>query len=406
MPLKNILLILNILFCTILKINIVCAQSVSNYGETTTIKVATKLYKTERKILIKLPEEYNRTKAHYPVLYILDAHDRSKFDFYCQTLDILVQNQQMPPVIIVGIVPEANKRNYELTPTSTNPKHKNYGGADQLLAHLETELLPEIDGNYRTNAFKILAGHSFGGLFAAHVLVKKPNLFKAFIAQSPTLWYNDEQYLRQIDSICTTKCKKFLFFSVGNEGETEENVHIAVEKLYLQLKTCKNKDFKWQYLELNGKTHALTPIFSFAEALTFVFNKWKVPTDLAKALKNPKNTKPDPLTAINEHKARVEALYETDIDWSIADYTYMMALPTLDRGNPLKAAAILKEAQQLYPQASFIDECMGDVATAQENWAQAAAYFQTALNKLLPAEQEFKAELEMKLKAVKTRITD
>ena len=250
----------------------------------------------------------------------------------------------------------------------------------------------------------MLAGHSFGGLFVAHVLVTKPELFGAFIAQSPTLWYNNEAYIQKIDSLAALKIKKFLFFAVGNEGETEENVHIGVEKLYLQLKNCKNKDFKWQFLELNGKTHALTPLFSFAEAITFTFKDWKVPTALAKAIKSPKSMKTDPLSAINEHKSKTERLYNTDFDWSVEDYTYLMALPTLDKGNPLKAAAILKEAQELYPKASFIDECMGDVAVAQQNWQEAAAFFETALAKLLPSEAEFRAELQMKLKAVRLKL--
>ena len=387
----------------LLIINTIQAQTVSHYAETKAIKIASKVYKKERNLLLRLPEAYQRTKAHYSVLYILDAHDRPKFDFYCQTIDILVANQQIPPLIIVGIIPEPNRRNYELTPKSTNPKHKNYGGADDLLLHLERELLPEIDGNYRTNGFKILSGHSFGGLFVTHTLVRKPNLFGAYIAQSPTLWYNDAQYVAQIDSLAQSKIKKFLFFSVSNGDETEQNIRISVEKLYETLKICKNKDFKWQFLELNNKIHAVTPIFSFADALNFVFEAWRIPNDLAKAIKSVKNAKTDPLSAINNHKSRVERLYSTDFDWSVEDYTYLMALPTLDKGNPLKAVAILKEAQELYPAASFIDECLGDVEVAQENWAQAATYFENALKKLLPHEEEFLAELQMKLKAVRSK---
>jgi predicted alpha/beta superfamily hydrolase len=387
----------------ILIINTVQAQTASQYSATKAIKIASKVYKTERNLLLRLPEAYERTKAHYSVLYLLDAHDRPKFDFYCQTIDILVANQQIPPLIIVGIIPEANRRNYELTPKSNNPKHRNYGGADDLLLHFERELLPEIDGNYRTNGFKILSGHSFSGLFVAHSLVKKPNLFGAYIAQSPTLWYNDAQYVQQIDSLAQTKIKKFLFFSVSNGDETEQNIHISVEKLYETLKICKNKDFKWQFLELTNKTHATTPIFSFADAINFVFEAWRIPNDLAKAIKSVKNAKTDPLSAINNHKTRVEQLYNTDFDWSVEDYTYIMALPTLDKGNPLKAAAILKEAQDVYPAASFIDECLGDVAVVQENWAEAATHFEVALQKLLPTEAEFRAELLLKLKAVRSK---
>ena len=89
------------ILCIFLFINDIGGQnmgiSTSRYAETTTIKVQSKVYKNERTILIKTPEEYKHTKVHYPVLYILDAHDRIKFDFYCQTIDVLVENQQLPP---------------------------------------------------------------------------------------------------------------------------------------------------------------------------------------------------------------------------------------------------------------------------------------------------------------------
>ncbi len=64
---------------------------------------------------------------------------------------------------------------------------------------IETELLPPIDATYRTTPYRILVGHSFGGLFAFHALVSRPDLFDAYIAVDPSLWWNNGAPLEQLN---------------------------------------------------------------------------------------------------------------------------------------------------------------------------------------------------------------
>lgn len=66
------------------------------------------------------------------------------------------------------------------------------GGADAFLAFLTDRLRPEIAARYPQTAEgpHILFGHSLGGLFAAHALLTRPDSFSAFIASSPSLWWN------------------------------------------------------------------------------------------------------------------------------------------------------------------------------------------------------------------------
>ncbi len=66
------------------------------------------------------------------------------------------------------------------------------GGADAFLAFLTDRLRPEITRRYPQTAEspQILFGHSLGGLFAAHALLTRPSSFDAFIASSPSLWWN------------------------------------------------------------------------------------------------------------------------------------------------------------------------------------------------------------------------
>ena len=65
------------------------------------------------------------------------------------------------------------------------------------LTDLERELIPYVESNFRTHPYRLLEGHSFGGLFSTYALMNKPELFNAFIIQAPALWWNKEEMTGQ-----------------------------------------------------------------------------------------------------------------------------------------------------------------------------------------------------------------
>jgi uncharacterized protein len=92
------------------------------------------------------------------------------------------------------------RRNIDLTPVrdeaeerSMEARHKRptpSGDSAGFLAFLEHELIPLIERDYRADpARRILAGHSYGGLFALYTLFESPGLFETMIIGSPTLSY-------------------------------------------------------------------------------------------------------------------------------------------------------------------------------------------------------------------------
>ncbi len=62
------------------------------------------------------------------------------------------------------------------------------GGGDKFLAFLKNEAIPLIEKTYRTAPYRMLAGHSRGGLLVAYSLLAEPDLFHARFAHSPALW--------------------------------------------------------------------------------------------------------------------------------------------------------------------------------------------------------------------------
>ena len=374
----------------------------SNYGETKIVVVESEVFKTRRSCFVKLPAEYDRTTVAYPTLYILDAADRLKFEAYCQTIDNLVENEAMPPVIIIGVLGSEGKKNYDFTPVSTNPKHKNYGGASDFLRFLRTDLLPFIDGSYRTSNYRILIGHSFAGLFATYALVQQPDMFQHVIAVSPTMWYNDGIFIEKVDSFAK-KCRAphSFFFAVGDEGDTEVSLRPSVMQLYDRLKLRNCPPFHWQFLELHDKNHRITPIFAVPEALCATFKAWKISAITQKAIEKKTG---DPLTLLEQHADFRKKQYGLVFDWSANDYVYYLVLPYLDAKNELQAKAILKEALLLYPKSSLLLECLGDLNVLQGDFEQAKTSYEAALNNLTARESGFKSELKEKIAFVATKL--
>src|SRR5258705_4340917 len=92
------------------------------------------------------------------------------------TIEFLARNGRMSELIVVGIV--NTDRTRDLTPAkATGPNAAQFptaGGADNFLKFIETELLPQIEKNYRVQPYPILAAHAFGGRFAVNRVITRP----------------------------------------------------------------------------------------------------------------------------------------------------------------------------------------------------------------------------------------
>jgi predicted alpha/beta superfamily hydrolase len=118
------------------------------------------------------------------------------FELLAQYADYLSRPDVLaiPKTIIVGI-PNTQRRR-DLTPTvsitdysgtpDTSNLMKPSGGNEIFLKFINTELIPAIDKSHKTKPYKILAGHSFGGLSSINCMLTYPDMFDAYIAVSPS----------------------------------------------------------------------------------------------------------------------------------------------------------------------------------------------------------------------------
>lgn len=155
-------------------------------------KISFGLLELPRDLIVYLPPGYDKpenAETRYPVLYLNDGQNLfNELTSFAgvewgvdEVLQTLIQNSDVPPMIVVGIYNTEN-RDAEYTP---GQQVEAYG---QLVA---TELKPMIDRLYRTQTGREstgIGGSSLGGLAALAVAQEHSTVFGQLIALSPTLY--------------------------------------------------------------------------------------------------------------------------------------------------------------------------------------------------------------------------
>jgi predicted alpha/beta superfamily hydrolase len=236
----------------------------------------------ERTILVRTPPGYETNKLTYPVLYMTDGD--AHMGHTASTIEFLTQNGRIPELIVVGVT--NTDRTRDLTPTKSTNKNPagavqfpTAGGADNFLKFFETELIPEIEKQYRVQPYRIFAGHSLGGLFAIHAMITKPGLFNSYVAVSPSLqWEKGETLKRAAEFLNNQKeMKVTLYVSIGNEpgaiGESFDSFKELLSKTNIH-------GFEWQAERMNDEDHGSVVLRSHYFGLRKVYEGWLGPVDL------------------------------------------------------------------------------------------------------------------------------
>ncbi len=224
------------------------------------------LYGESRKLYISLPMDYQDTKKDYPVLYVLFPESNY---FRAKSAAWHVEGSNgIPEFIVVGI---SNKDSWNEVFPFKLARRPTSGGADTFLESISAEVIPFIESNYRADSLRILAGFSNSAMFACHVLVKKPELFKSYILSSPMLAYGNGYVLKEtveffgnIESL-----DKTLYVIYG--GNDYQNVLKAMPHFETLLKEKSPENLKWKIDLLENEHHV--PYVDVYNGLVFTFEK-------------------------------------------------------------------------------------------------------------------------------------
>ncbi len=361
--------------------------------------IDSKILHEQRKVWVYVPNSTDGgiySKQHYPVVYLLDgdAHFYSVVGMI-QQLSSVNGNTICPEMIVVGI-PNTD-RTRDLTPTHVvaDPPYmdsnfsKNSGGGEQFTAFIEKELMPYIDSTYPTQPYRMLIGHSFGGLLVMNTLMHHPNLFNSYVAIDPSMWWEKQQFLSQTKAAFEkqTFAGKTLFLAIANtmdagmdtlgiqKDTASQSRHIrsilALNK-YASLNKQDQLKFKSKYYDEDN--HGSVPLIAEYDALHFIFSYYPLKLSLNDYTKMDKQV----IAKIEKHYEDIskEFGYKVPVPESM---TNNMGYQALNTKNYEVAEYLFRMNTIKYPGSYNVFDSFGDYYNAKNEKIKAIENYKKAL---------------------------
>ena len=234
------------------------------------INFDSRILQQNRELLIYTPPSYNHNKTEaFPVLYLVDAD--YNFHYLTGLIELLSSvSANIPEMIVVGI---SGKGTNTYRKQSKPPfKTKDKGTANVTMEFINKEVLAFIDSHYKTNSYRILAGHSIGGLFTTYAMLHANKEFDTFIAVSPSLWWEDELVKKNtLKYFKNNKPKINSNYYLSLADEKGMGVHGFVEMMQYNKPRSLNMKFK----HFPEETHSSVGLPSYRWALQDLFTDYK-----------------------------------------------------------------------------------------------------------------------------------
>jgi uncharacterized protein len=266
--------------------------------------ITSKIMGKDYQLYISFPKGYStKDTTKYPVLFVLDG--QSSFPVFKSVRESMDIDKELDSLIIVGIgsgldfVSSSINRTYDYTPSldttfdrqferdgakqynldynSVKGKIKS-GGAEKFLQCITTEIIPYIDTHYKTTNDRGITGFSFGGLFTAWCFINTKGIFNKFGINSPSLWWNSEDILKQAE-VMFTKNKTWeipptkVFISVGQKEESK--MISGMEKFSKLLEAKRYKNISVTTHQFQGETHGSAISPSLKRTISILYGKKK-----------------------------------------------------------------------------------------------------------------------------------
>jgi predicted alpha/beta superfamily hydrolase len=106
-------------------------------------------------------------------------------------------------------------------------------------------------------------------------MLTHPDMFDAYIAVSPSFWWDNEYLLKLTEKKIKSgsTLNKKLFYCDGNEGGSNSFFHKGLLKFdsALAVKKIVGLDYKYKYYP--NEMHMTVPIVAYLDALRFIFKE-------------------------------------------------------------------------------------------------------------------------------------
>ena len=356
------------------------------------------ILKEQRKIWVYTPDMKAGMQGpgkRYPVVYLLDGEGH--FESVAGMIQQLSQvngNTIVPEMIVVGI-PNTD-RTRDLTPTHVvsdppmmdSNSSKSTGGGENFASFMAKELMPHIDSLYPTQPFRVLIGHSFGGLTVMNIITNHTNLFNAYIAIDPSMWYDKEQFLKITQKKLASQKYNGTSLYVGiantmSEGMTLEKLktdtsadtrHIrsifAIDKF---IKVNPPNGLKYASKYYPDDDHGSVPLISEYDGLRFIFSWYRFKFSIADFM--------GPDTGVVQRMKQHYQIVTNEFGFKVSPPEMQingLGYNALSQKQYAKAAALFRMNIENYPESGNVYDSYADLLVTQKDTIKAIANYQKA----------------------------
>jgi Predicted hydrolase of the alpha/beta superfamily len=374
------------------------SQNIENITIGKVDKMYSTILKEERTLWVYNPAQTYRTNLQrYPVLYLLDGEEH----FHATVGMIKQMSGVWGDMIVVGIT--NSDRNRDLTPTVNNS-----GSGENFMNFVKEELMPHIDSTYPTAPYRILSGHSLGGLTVINTLLNHTQLFNAYIAIDPSLWWENKKLVQQAkqDFLKNKYTNVSLFIGRANDMPLNMDTLTALKDTTINtvlyrsvaefvniLKHKNNSGLRWASKFYPQEVHETIQLIGQYDALKFLFDNNQFKTNLLQI--NPEKY----IGSVSNIDTLFIAHYK-----KVSERLGYTVLPPKDLVNSLgyscmllkkwdKAELFFKMNIDNYPQDANSFDSMGDLYEARGDFKKAIENYTKALSFGNDAETRRKLEM-------------
>ncbi|AWH86826.1 hypothetical protein HYN59_17680 [Flavobacterium album] len=243
------------------------AQNYERYKKLTDSTIVSKYLGYDKKISVLVPIEWQKDlKNKFPLIIIFDKQNKRSHNYIINTVDYLTSNEQMPSSVIISVASEQRYRYLE-----TQYKISDSSGlAAENEKFIFDELIPIAEKKYKTNALRILIGHSRYGYFTTSLFKSRINDLTGVIAMSP---FFVQKNINLTDSISKlnnpSHSRKYFRFAIGNDfpedfSMMESGLGKRTPNALLDIKGYRFKE----------AAHNVTPGLLISTSLYEIFEEW------------------------------------------------------------------------------------------------------------------------------------
>jgi hypothetical protein len=265
------------------------------------------------------------------------------------------------------------------------------GGGEAFASFIEHELIPYIDSLFPTAPYRMLIGHSLGGLTVLNTLMYHPQMFNAYLAIDPSMWWDNQKLLKASGPILATSKfnGKTLFLGVANtmsqgmdtamvrKDTSKYTIHIrSILLLADTLRKTNENGLRWAYRYYNEDSHGSVPLISEYDGLRFIFNYFNFSN--APKLFDSSFTVHQSVSTVTDHYH----LISKEMGFTVLppeSFINNLGYAFMQNKMNEKAYAFFDMNIENYPKSGNVFDSMGDFYVATGDKGKAIDYFRKAL---------------------------